>query len=216
MFSYPVSKRRKIFIGIVLAVVAADGNGAGSHVYHVHHVTLHPGTRHQQPQVIHMRSLNITIAGFGTFLALGIGYAVYFDYKRRNDPDFRRKIRLRNEQHRLIEQRRARATRDTQVVLIRAALQASKENPVPVSVEQREEFFMNEVAQGEMLSASGDDNALAAAMCFYRALQVYPNPQDLLSIYDRTVPRKVYELLMLVLQIDGSGSGSATETVNLD
>ena len=28
-----------------------------------------------------------------------------------------------------------------------------------------------------------------AALCFYRALKVYPNPRELISIYDKTVPK---------------------------
>ncbi|RYY31418.1 hypothetical protein EON62_06410, partial [archaeon] len=26
-------------------------------------------------------------------------------------------------------------------------------------------------------------------MCFYRALKVYPNPRELINIYDKTVPK---------------------------
>jgi hypothetical protein len=36
----------------------------------------------------------------------------------------------------------------------------------------------------------GSDN-VEAALCFYKALKVYPTPSDLISIYDKTVP-KVY------------------------
>lgn len=28
-----------------------------------------------------------------------------------------------------------------------------------------------------------------AALCFYRALKVYPNPDELIKIYDKTVPK---------------------------
>lgn len=37
----------------------------------------------------------------------------------------------------------------------------------------------------------GPEKALDAALCFYKALKVYPQPKDLISIYDKTVP-KVY------------------------
>jgi import receptor subunit TOM20 len=39
--------------------------------------------------------------------------------------------------------------------------------------------------------SEGPNSAVEAALCFYRALKVYPQPQDLISIYDKTVP-KVY------------------------
>ena len=34
----------------------------------------------------------------------------------------------------------------------------------------------------------GADN-VEAALCFYRALKVYPNPTELINIYDKTVPK---------------------------
>lgn len=36
--------------------------------------------------------------------------------------------------------------------------------------------------------ATGADN-VEAALCFYRALKVYPNPRELINIYDKTVPK---------------------------
>ena len=42
----------------------------------------------------------------------------------------------------------------------------------------------------EMLTeyVAGADN-VEAALCFYRALKVYPNPRELINIYDKTVPK---------------------------
>lgn len=39
-----------------------------------------------------------------------------------------------------------------------------------------------------MLTILGSDN-VEAALCFYKALKVYPTPSDLISIYDKTVPK---------------------------
>lgn len=87
---------------------------------------------------------------------------------------------------------------------------------MPASVDGREEFFMNQVAKGESLvaqtGATDDATALEAAMCFYKAMRVYPNPNDLMSVYERTVPGRVYELLLNVMQIDATSS----EGVHLD
>ena len=38
------------------------------------------------------------------------------------------------------------------------------------------------------LFCAGADN-IEAALCFYRALKVYPNPRELINIYDKTVPK---------------------------
>lgn len=35
----------------------------------------------------------------------------------------------------------------------------------------------------------GPEKSLDAALCFYKALKVYPQPKDLISIYDKTVPK---------------------------
>lgn len=44
----------------------------------------------------------------------------------------------------------------------------------------------------QQLSAANSDlgsNQLDAALCFYKALKVYPNPGELVTIYDKTVPK---------------------------
>ena len=55
-----------------------------------------------------------------------------------------------------------------------------------------------------------------AALCFYKALKVYPQPSDLISIYDKTVPKPVIDILAEMIASDpsitvgrfGAGSGS--------
>jgi hypothetical protein len=32
-------------------------------------------------------------------------------------------------------------------------------------------------------------DSIEASLCFYRALKVYPNPRELINIYDKTVPK---------------------------
>lgn len=61
-----------------------------------------------------------------------------------------------------------------------------------------------------------------AALCFYKALKVYPQPKDLVQIYDKTVPKPVLDILSEMIAQDptmsvgpfgqgngGSGPGSA-------
>ena len=58
-----------------------------------------------------------------------------------------------------------------------------------------------------------------AALHFYKALKVYPQPSDLIGIYDKTVPKPVLDVLADMIALDpsipvrsfgggGSGSGS--------
>jgi len=47
---------------------------------------------------------------------------------------------------------------------------------------------MTEVARGEQMCQDGSD-PVDAALCFYKALKVYPQPRELITIYDKTVPK---------------------------
>lgn len=52
-----------------------------------------------------------------------------------------------------------------------------------------------------------------AAFSFYKALKVYPQPGDLITIYDKTVPKPVLDILADMVAIDGSltiGSDAGT------
>jgi len=46
---------------------------------------------------------------------------------------------------------------------------------------------MEEVAAAEKMLGS-EDQALDAAMCFYKALKVYSQPRELIKIYEQTIP----------------------------
>ena len=43
-----------------------------------------------------------------------------------------------------------------------------------------------------------------AALCFYKALKVYPQPKDLIGIYDKTVPKETLEILAEMIAQDES------------
>lgn len=58
---------------------------------------------------------------------------------------------------------------------------------------------------------------MKAALCFYKALKVYPQPDDLVKIYDKTVPKDVLEILASMVAMDndlkiGSLGGSGSES----
>ena len=70
----------------------------------------------------------------------------------------------------------------------------------------------------DMMPAS---KQVEAALCFYKALKVYPQPKDLIQIYDKTVPKPVIDILAEMIaqdptisvgpfgQSSSSGPGSA-------
>lgn len=45
---------------------------------------------------------------------------------------------------------------------------------------------------------------IEAALAFYKALKVYPEPKDLINIYDKTVPKEILEILAEMVAIDTS------------
>ena len=48
------------------------------------------------------------------------------------------------------------------------------------------------------------DSEVDAALCFYKALKVYPTPADLVNIYDQTVPKPVLDILAEMIAYDDS------------
>ena len=47
-----------------------------------------------------------------------------------------------------------------------------------------------------------DLDQIEAALCFYKALKVYAQPRQLMSIYDSTVPKPVLDILAEMIAMD--------------
>lgn len=110
-----------------------------------------------------------------TALTAVAGYAAYFDYKRRNDAAFRRRLRefhmremvfflyaevcfLGKEQkraHRTAIKASGSAEEGPSKEVLREALEKVKSEKVPDSPEDREQYFMQNVSVGEQLCAQG-------------------------------------------------------------
>lgn len=128
-------------------------------------------------------------------------YAVYFDYQRRADPNFRRNLRKNERLQHRAEKTAAEQETVQQRQAIKQAVADAKEEGFPADVEQREAYFLQQVSEGETLS--GDPNAaLDAALAFYKGLKVYPTPGDLINIYDKTVPKPVLDILAEMIAHD--------------
>lgn len=172
-------------------------------------------------------------------LTLATAYAIYFDHKRQTDPEFRRALKRDN-------RRLARAVREEteaqgamQMESIRRAVAQAKEEGFPTDLEEKEAFFMGQVAKGEALCADSmfqvdlehdvagpstltqwcylGSDPINAALAFYKALKVYPQPKDLISIYDKTVPKDILEILAEMIAMDNSLKlGSFTNDNGMD
>lgn len=81
--------------------------------------------------------------------------AFYFDYKRRNDPEFRKALKRDKKRHAKTQKAQAEAAHAEQRRLLVAAVRDAQMEGFPTDVEEKEAYFMNEVAQGEGLCQEG-------------------------------------------------------------
>lgn len=91
----------------------------------------------------------------GHWLTALIAYAVYFDYKRRNDPNFRKELKKQSKRQARVAKEAAEAHTVRQRQAIAQAVEEAKDEGFPTDVEEREAYFMQEVARGESLSGEG-------------------------------------------------------------
>ncbi|KAF9429826.1 hypothetical protein BGZ94_009354 [Podila epigama] len=149
-----------------------------------------------------MKTSHIVAATVGTIAVASIGYAIYFDSKRRNDPEFRRKLKKERKraQKQAKEEEKKNVTRTAKSV--EEALASINEEDFPTAMEDREKFCMEQLAAGEALFNQGAEGYDAAAVCFYKALKVYPAPAELVMVYQKTIPPEVFTLVMGMLSMD--------------
>ncbi|CAI0652593.1 Mitochondrial import receptor subunit tom20 [Colletotrichum fructicola] len=141
-------------------------------------------------------------------------YAVYFDYNRRNKAEFRRELRRNERRQHKAEKEEAQLETVRQRQAIKQSVDDAKAEGFPDDVESREAFFLQQVSEGETLSAD-PTRAVEAALAFYKGLKVYPTPGDLIGIYDKTVPKPVLDVLAEMIAYDSTlNIGQYTGGVN--
>lgn len=91
----------------------------------------------------------------GALLISILAYAIYFDHKRRTDPNFRKQLKKESKRQARAAKEEAQAHTIKQREAIRNAVEEAKEEGFPVDVEEKEAYFMQEVARGEGLSGEG-------------------------------------------------------------
>ncbi|KAL8622826.1 hypothetical protein ACOMHN_026947 [Nucella lapillus] len=106
-----------------------------------------------------------------------IAYCVYFDRKRRSDPDFKKNLR---EKRKMARQQKTQSTK-TQL-------------PDLNSHEAMQKFFLENVSQGEELLARGDIEGGVEHLS--TAVAVCGQPQQLLQVLQQTLPTQVFQLLI--------------------
>lgn len=136
---------------------------------------------------------------FLTLAAGALGYCFYFDYQRRHNAEFRKAIYNKKRQADKAKRLAREASKLEKTQLLKAKLVESLLTN-PLSTADKEQTFISEVTTAEKLSAIVGKE-IDAAIHFYRALSVYPDPTSILEIYQKSVPADIYELIMLLTAI---------------
>ncbi|XP_054284743.1 mitochondrial import receptor subunit TOM20 homolog B-like [Macrosteles quadrilineatus] len=136
----------------------------------------------------------------GASATLFIGYCIYFDRKRRSDPNFKKKLK---------ERRTAKRE---------AALNAKNGKTKIPDLKDHEAvqmFFLQEVQKGEELLGAGDEEGGVEHLS--NAVAVCGQPNQLLQVLQQTLPPHVFQLLLLRLPAAGqrfmAQSTASTATV---
>lgn len=90
-----------------------------------------------------------------------IAYAAYFDHKRQTDPDFRKSLKRNNKRLAKAVKEEAEAHGAQQREVIKQAVQAAKDEGFPTDLEEKESYFMSQVAKGEGLCQEGTYHELS-------------------------------------------------------
>jgi len=134
-------------------------------------------------------SLGIAAAGAGVCF---IGYCIYFDRKRRSDPQFRHKLRER----RLKEKQNQKTKKGAEI-------------PDMKDPEAMQRFFMQEIQLGEELMASGEIEEGIEHLS--NAVAICGQKQQLLQVLQQTLPPQVFQLLVQNMPIAAARmAGSAS------
>ncbi|KAG7492923.1 mitochondrial import receptor subunit TOM20 homolog B [Megalops cyprinoides] len=126
-----------------------------------------------------MGSKTSTIAA-GVCGALFVGYCIYFDRKRRSDPNFKNRLRERRRKQKQAKEK--------------AGLARLPDLKDPEAVQK---FFLEEIQLGEELLAQGDYEKGVDHLT--NAIAVCGQPQQLLQVLQQTLPPPVFQMLLTKL-----------------
>ncbi|KAF9963227.1 hypothetical protein BGZ65_005067 [Modicella reniformis] len=149
-----------------------------------------------------MKTSTVVGATIGLLAVAAVGYAIYFDSKRRNDPEFRRRLKKERKRVLKLAHEEAKTLSNKSAQTVEEAFAGISEDDFPTSMEQREKFCMEQLSAGEALFTQGPEHYAQAAICFFKALKVYPAPAELVMVYQKTIPPEVFTLVMGMLSKD--------------
>ncbi|SPP87363.1 mitochondrial import receptor subunit TOM20 homolog B [Drosophila guanche] len=139
-----------------------------------------------------MLDMNKTAIGIAAGVAgtLFIGYCIYFDKKRRNDPEYKKKVRERR--------RRSKKSGPSKAGI-----------PNLNDHEAIEKYFLQEIQLGETLIARGDYETGVEHLA--NAIVVCGQPARLLQVLQSSLPAQVFAMLIVKMQEFGNRSAESND-----
>ena len=142
----------------------------------------------------------LAVSGIAAVLSVA-GYAIWFDYQRRNNVEFRKNLKQRAKKQKRKDELKAMEAKKARVsAVLKFLSEELLKDPISTDPTEMEKVFTTNVEYGERLSMV-PGNEMEAAVKFYKALAVYPNPADLLGIYQRTIPENIYEYIVIMIAV---------------
>ncbi|KAI7889235.1 MAS20 protein import receptor-domain-containing protein [Mucor mucedo] len=149
-----------------------------------------------------MKPTTIALISSAILATFGIGYLVYFDQKRRTDPNFKKQLKRERKK----ASKAVKVSQEKELVTVEALVKnvmeiISKEN-FPETAEAKEAYFMEQVSMGETLCGQGEAYYEQSVEPFYKALRVYPAPLELIMLYQKTLPEKVFRIVVNIMALE--------------
>ncbi|CEG75885.1 hypothetical protein RMATCC62417_10861 [Rhizopus microsporus] len=138
----------------------------------------------------------------GVAITACVGYVLYFDYQRRNNPVLRKKMKKEKKKAEKEIQKAQEKVKLNVLQVIDSVIEAASQETLPSTPEEKEKYFMQQVALGEGLCNKGEAFYNDAVLPFFLALKVYPSPMELIMIYQKTVPAPVFQMIVNVMALD--------------
>ncbi|KAL9083437.1 MAG: hypothetical protein Q9159_005788 [Coniocarpon cinnabarinum] len=157
-----------------------------------------------------LRPTTVVAATVGTAVTGFLAYAVYFDYKRRNDTEFRKNLNKQKRKTAKAAKAQAEGAANRERREIRALVDEANEEGYPEKAEDKEAYFMEKLTEGETLCSNAETNKKEAALCLFKAQKVYPSPKELMGLYDKTVPKVVLDTLAEMVAYDRTSDHSSS------
>ncbi|KAG1459345.1 hypothetical protein G6F56_006182 [Rhizopus delemar] len=102
-----------------------------------------------------MNNSTIALITTGSIVTAGLGYILYFDYKRRNDPTFRKQLKKERKQAAKASKKAEEKPKESRLQFFEKVIVECAKETYPTSPEEKEKYFMEQVTAGETLAAQG-------------------------------------------------------------